>query len=106
MAIVGAFAWPYIAGSIPLKLVLGLWIFGFSCVALAKFRMGLESRDPYDLKLLKKVDDLELWQGGEDHSLVATSDEAYCINCGAVFDSHIPVCPRCKKTQGGGPLYS
>lgn len=99
-------AWPFVTGSVPLKLVLALWIVGFSMLGLAKFRQSLEDRNRYDLKALKRVHAREAEAKQRVPEITSESDHAYCLKCGEVFDGNIPICPKCKSPQGAGPILS
>lgn len=76
--------------------VLGL---GFFLAALATFArdLWLRSRDPYDLRELKRIHEeeelrrLELPDADELEQVV-------CPNCGWVYSSRFPICPECRTS--------
>ena len=85
--------------TIVIKLVLAIGIVGFGMVAMAKFRLGLESRGKYDLKRLERVHEREALRHAEVPMVAYDADEAYCMTCGEAFDGRHPACPRCKTTH-------
>lgn len=99
LALAGVLIWPLFAGAIVIKLGLAVWILGFGMVSIAKFRMGLESREKYDLQALKRVHEREELHATEVPSVPNDATEAFCINCGATYDSRLPICPLCKRPQ-------
>lgn|GEM_PF-4847565 len=99
LALVGIVIWPFVAGAIVIKLVLAIGIVGFGMVAMAKFRLGLESRGKYDLKRLERVHEREALKHAEVPVVAKDADEAYCMTCGEAFDGRHPACPRCKTTH-------
>ena len=95
LSLVGVLVWPFVAGPGVMKVVLGLWILGFGALGLAKFRMGLESRDRYDLRGLRKIHERVELSGAEVPDVALDADTAVCPRCGGAGPSQLPVCAQC-----------
>jgi hypothetical protein len=54
-------------------------------------------RDPYDLGLLREIDEQEQWAQVDETELQNGAD-IVCPHCGHVFGGRFPVCPSCKRS--------
>lgn len=53
----------------------------------------------YDLSELRKVQDREELNQIELNE-TTEFESVHCLNCGEMYNSHLPVCPRCRASQG------
>ena len=90
-ALVCALLWGALAPIPPVSSAFGL-VAGVLVVATVA-SLVRPRRDPYDLSLLREVD--EQAQIGEVEEPTTEFDSVVCPCCAAVYNRRLPICPRC-----------
>jgi hypothetical protein len=56
-------------------------------------------KDPYDLKVLREVDERMLIDSLDPGHVSEQADQVVCIRCGTTYRTRLPVCPNCRHMQ-------
>ena len=86
-------------GNMPLGHASFFVALGFLLGYLVALAIGYKKRDPYDLKILEKIDREERYRQIEaDLEEMDSAGNAVCLCCGNHFDPLIGQCPHCGKS--------
>ncbi len=75
--------------------------FGIAAIYFAAMGVRSLRRDPYDLKLLKEIEEKEelreIEREIDEYELFNQEEALYCSYCDEVFDARLSRCPSCGR---------
>ena len=75
--------------------------FGIAAIYFAAMGVRSLRKDPYDLKLLKEIEEKEelreIEREMEEYDPFSQEDTVYCSHCDEVFDARFSRCPSCGR---------